>query len=191
MQRIIYEKGQMWSWKRTVPYRIIGAIFFLMGGFSLLLSFRLFPPWWVYILPLSFLIPGIMISTFSEGLDIDARIRALDQWWKALGFKRRRREQFSNFQGVYLDTKVHHGKATYLVFEVWLMGTAGSLKAYTSSKEDEARTELERITVLTGLPETQPPSREMSSRMLMIIVVVALLLPILILGLFLIFRAVG
>jgi len=100
MQRIIYEKGQMWSWKRTVPYRIVGAIFLLMG-------------------------------------------------------------------------------------------TAGSLKAYTSSKEDEARTELERITVLTGLPETQPPSREMSSRMLMIIVVVALLLPILILGLFLIFRAVG
>ena len=48
--------------------------------------------------------------------------------------------------------------------------------------------ELERITSVTGLPETQAPSQEMSPRMLIAIVAVALLLPIFMIGLFLILR---
>lgn len=190
-QRISYEDGQFWSLKRSITYRAIGAIFLFMGVLPLLIAIIHSMPWWFYILPLSLLIPGIVIATYSEGIDIDARIGSVDRWWKTLGFRQRRREKFLNFQGVYLDTKVHHGKATYLVFQVWLTGSAGPMKVYTSSKEDEARMELSRIASVTGLPETQAPSQEMSHRMLIAIVAVALLIPIIILGIFLIMQAMG
>ena len=190
-QRVSYEKGQFWSMERSITYRAVGAIFLFIGVVPLFVAILVSMPWWFYIFPVGFLIPGIVIATYSEGIDIDARIRVVDQWWKTLGFKRRRREKFLNFQGLYLDTKVHGGNISYLVFVVWLMGSAGPMKVYASPKEDEARVELERITSVTGFPATQPPSREMSIRHLIILVAVAFLIPIILLGMYLILQVTG
>lgn len=71
---------------------------------------------------------------------------------------------------------------------VWLFGQEGSLKIYRASFEDEAEKVAERISALTGLPRTQPPSQEISTRKSIMIVASALLRPILMLGLFLIIR---
>ena len=190
-QRVSCEKGQFWSMERSITYRIVGAIFLFMGVVALFVFISISTPWWFYIFPVCFLIPSIMIATYSAGIDIDARIRVVDQWWKTLGFKRRRREKFLNFQGVYLDTKVHRGNISHLVFVVCLMGSAGPMTVYSSSKEDEARVELERITSVTGFPAIQPPSREWSIRHLIILVAVALLIPIVLLGMFLISQVAG
>ena len=147
-------------------------------------------PLWFYILPLSFLIPGIVIVTFSEGVYVDARISAVIQWLKVLGFGRERNIQFSELKGVSIKERVTKSTTSgSLVFDVWLFGEEGSLKIYRASSEDEAKKVAERLSTLTGLPRTQPPSQRISSGKLLIIVVSAILLPILMLGLFLTIRA--
>jgi hypothetical protein len=192
MRRTHEKDSQVWSWKRVYLYRILGALFLLLGAAPLLIVLKHSSPWWAYILSLSFLIPGAVIVTFSEGIDIDARISAVVRWWKMLGFRRERRRQFSEFHGVYLDEHISKSSsAGGVVFEVWLQGHASALKVYTSSKEDEVGEELEAITALMGLPRIQPPSRQISARKMIIIVVVAFLSVLLLLGLLLLLRTGG
>jgi hypothetical protein len=189
-QRIRYESNQFWSMERSIPYRIIGAVFLLIGVAPLLIVLKHSPPWWFYILPLSLLIPGIVIITFSEGIYIDKRIHSLIQWFKVLGLGRKRTIQFSELKGVSIKERVTKSTTSgSLVFDVLLFGEKGSLKVYRASSEDEAIKHAARISALTGLPRKQPPSKQLSTRTLIIIVVSALLLPILMLGLFLIIRA--
>lgn len=158
MWRIIYEKGKIWSWKEVSGYRIFSVIFFGIFFFSLL--HELHHPLWVN---LSLVTIGIILATYSKGIDIDAHSKTVHLWWKLLGFNRTRKEKFSNFQGIYLRTylvPVPIG-INYSVlqnyFEVWLIGKAGSLKIYRSGNENENRKELGRVTTLMNLPEIQTP----------------------------------
>ena len=157
MRRIIYEKGKIWSWKEVSGYRIFSVIFF--GIFFFLLLHELHHSLLVY---LSLSMIGIILATYSKGLDIDAHSKTVHLWWKLLGFNRTRKEKFSNFQGIYLSTYLPIPTVlTYGVmhdqFEVWLIGKAGSLKIYRSGHENENRKELGRVTTLMNLPEIQTP----------------------------------
>jgi hypothetical protein len=106
-------------------------------------------------------------------------------------FKRSYKRKFSSFQGIYLNTRVaKSGSVNSIVYEVFLKSNTGPLKVYTASKEDAARIELECIALLTALPETKLPPDEFTVRKAIIVVIIVLLLPILMLGLFLIVRSV-
>lgn len=190
-QRVRYEVGKSWSMERSITYRAIGLIFIVMGAAPLLIPFFHSTPLWFYILPLSLLIPGISIATFSEGVDIDARTNALVHWFKILGFGRKREIQFSELKGVYIEKRLPKNTTSgFIVFDVRLIGDKGSIRAYTASSDDEVEKVVERISALTGLPRTQSPSQQLSTRKLLIVLALFLSLPILIMGLFVIIKAI-
>jgi hypothetical protein len=159
-----------------------------LGIFPFLIAILHTTPVWFYILPLSLLLPGISIATFSEGIDVDARKGSVIQWFKILGIGRKREIQFSELNGVCIETRVPKNSTSgYLVFDVKLFGDGGSLRAYTAPKEDEAKKVVKQITAVSGLPQNQPPVQQPSTRKLIVIVALFLLLPILFVGLLMIF----
>lgn len=101
----------------------------------------------------------IIFATYGRGIYIDARNKTVCRWWNLLGFKQTQKKKFSDFQGVYLKTRlipvyIHDiGSVDVERFEVWLMGDADTLTVYSSGYEDEIRKNLRRITALMDLPE--------------------------------------
>ena len=190
-QRVRYEKGRFWAMERAIPYRVIGVVFLIIGLAPLLIVLKHSPPGWFYIFPISLLIPGIVLVTFREGVYIDSKISSVIQWFKVLGIGRERKIQFSEIKGVRI--KKHVTKTTtsgFVVYDVWLFGEEGELKIYRASSEDVANQAIEQIAALTGLPRIQPAEKQLSTQKLIIILIAALLLPLLMLALFLIIRAV-
>lgn len=148
------EHQQVWSRRRALQYRVLGAAFLLIGGGPLVIALLHSPPWWFYILPLFAIIPGIIAVSYSEGVLVDPRSDAVVRWTKVLGFRRERRWQLSGLQEVRVEQRVTMGSSTsHVSYDVWLKGDAGSVRAYTSRFEDKARAELDRIRAVTGLPE--------------------------------------
>ncbi|MGD2215549.1 MAG: hypothetical protein PVJ64_02285 [Gemmatimonadales bacterium] len=89
------ERQQIWSGRRALQYRVLGAVFVLIGGAPLMIAVLHSPPWWFYVLPFSAIIPGIIAVTYSEGVLIDPGSDAVVRWSKALSV----RAYTSRFEG--------------------------------------------------------------------------------------------
>jgi hypothetical protein len=147
-------RQRTWSWRRALQYRVLGSVFLLIGGGPLIIAVIHSPPWWFYILPLFAIIPGIIAVTYSEGVLIDPGKDAVVRWTQVLSIRREQSWPLSGMRGVRIKHRVSRGSSTpSVVYDVWLEGEPGSVRACTSRFEGKARSELDRITALTGLPE--------------------------------------
>jgi len=112
------------------------------------------------------------------------------QWFKLLRYGRQKTIRFTELNGAGLEERTRSsGNVHSIAFEVWLYGEEGSLRIFTASRKHRAKEELDRILTVTGLPELEPPSREIfSSRVIIGIIAVVLLIPVLMFGLFILLQ---
>jgi hypothetical protein len=183
-QRIDYQKDRFWSVERSVTYRAIGGLFLFIGAVPLALAIYLSGPLWFYLLPASLLLPGIVIFTLSEGVVIDVETGSVVQWRKTLAHRKMRTEDLAGYTGVYVDARIHHGKAAVMVYEVWFCSGDAPRKIFSTSTKELAESELHRIALLTKLPQIEPLRGEPSFKKLIVGIVLLLLAPIVFIGLF-------
>jgi hypothetical protein len=188
-QEIEFQEDRFWSVKRATPYRIVGIVLIVPGGFALLLPILHTAPWWVYILPLTLLIPGLIIAGFSEGITIDAGAATVEKWWNVWSLGRCRKMKLADYNALYMASRASSsGRVHSIVCEVFLLGDRGKEKVFMWGDKEGARAELGRIAVLTGFPETDPPTGEFDPRMLIMVIFLVLGIPLLGLILFFILR---